>query len=652
MIASGNEKVIDYFMTELQSLRQRAALFSKDYPEVANELRLGSGRSDDPHVEMLLQSFAYMTARLRYNLDAELPEVPVNLLKHLYPHLETPIPSMAVLQVDPYPDTVDFTQGYRLKSGRSFKRKVKAQDNTEYDCYLRSASDTDLWPIKIKELSLLPTNRFAEIDRQYRDVRSVLHVKLSTVSGVKFNDLNLHTLRFFVNSSNPHCYQLFERLQGNLISTICTKQESQPRAAAPPEGASTSKDERVIFQDADLEWQGFSDHQAILPYTKRSHPAYRLLQEYFSFPEKFLFFDVSNMTTEGCGTELDLYFLFDVDLSNEHIVDSDSLLVNCVPVVNLYNSITEPVRLDQREYEYLLVPSVKQYRACEIYTINKVISTDVRGRSTEVMAFLPDRDIYQIEHEDIYWSSRRDFSERKRFSGTEMYLSFHDQNFSISLPASNSVYAEVTCTNRDLVQHMRVGSQLMLVGEGPANHAVLVTKPTRHQAPAIRGKQPWELVSHLTLNFSTLGRSRNQRYQHNNQEPISGEARGAARNAGKPIDNENVLLIQNLLRMYCEPDNLSHQRLVDSIQDMEAELSAAHIGEDAWRGFSQGTILSMTIDESLVDHTSAFLFGEIMQRFFALYTAVNSFVSLRLLSNQRDEALKTWPPMIGEKVLL
>lgn len=631
MIASGNEKVIDYFMAELQSLRQRATLFSEDYPEVASELRLGSGRSDDPHVEMLLQSFAYMTARLRYNLDADMPEVPVNLLKHLYPHLETPIPSMGILQVDPYPDTVDFTEGYCLQRGRSFKRKVRAQDNSEYDCFLRTTCDTDLWPVTISNISLLPTNRFEEIERRHKGVRSVLHLTLGTVSGVEFEELNMDKLRLFVNTSNPRCYKLFERLQGNLISTLCKHSDQQ---------------EQVDYRTTSLAWQGFKEQQAILPYTRRSHPAFRLLQEYFAFPDKFMLFDVCDIDTSGCGAELDLYFLFDVDLSDENLIDSDSLLVNCVPVINLYNSITEPVRLDQREFEYLLIPDIKQYRACEIYQVNKVVGTDVRGRSAEIAAFLPDRDVYKIEHEENYWSARRDFTERKRFCGTETYLSFHDQGFNISLPASDSVYAEVTCTNRDLVQHMRIGSQMMLVGEGPANHAVLVTKPTRYQAPAIRGKQPWELVSHLTLNFSTLGKSRN--YDH--AEPD--QRKGSERNAGDPIENENVLLIQNLLRMYCEPDNLSHQRLVDSIQNIETSLSAAHTGSDAWRGFSQGMTLSLTIDESLFDHTSAFLFGEIMQRFFALYTAVNSFVSLQLFSIQRDEALKTWPPMTGEKTLL
>ncbi len=620
MIAPGNEKVIDYFMAEMQSLRKRAALFSMDYSEVANELRLGSGQSDDPHVEMLMQSFAYMTARLRYNLNADLPELPTNLLRHLYPHLETPTPSMGVVQLTPYSDVVDFSESYQLDKGRIFKRKVTARDSKEYDCYLRTAYESNLWPVEISESKLLPTNRFENIESLNKDVRSVLHLKLKTSSNIDFNDLKMNTLRLFINADKgPRSYQLYDRLNSNLVAVVC---------------GNSSKPE---FDEVALNWLGFDAEHAVLPYSKRSHPGYRILQEYFAFPEKFLFFELDGINTADSGPELDIYLLFNVDLSESNMLESDSLLVNCVPVVNLFNTITEPIRLDHKQFEYLLIPDVQQYRACEIHSIQKVIGTDVQGRSEEITPFLPERDVYRLEHETEYWSSRRDLPERKRFPGTESFLSFHNQNFNVSVPSSDSVHAEVVCTNRDLVRNLRVGSELRLVGEGPLSVGELVTKPTRYREPAVRGKQPWELVSHLTLNFSTLGK--------NDKRPSNQGAQAS-------FEKENVLMIQNLLRMYCDADNLSHQAVVDSIQDLATEGSVAHTGKDAWRGFTKGMKIILTVDENRLDHTSLFLLGEIFHRFFALYTTINSFVSLELCSNQRDEALKLWPPMTGERALL
>jgi len=548
---------------------------------------------------------------------------------------------MAVLQIEPYPATVDFTEGYSLDRGRSFKRKVRAQDNKEYDCYLKAAYQTNLWPIRLKSSSLQPINRFENIDRQYQAARSVLHLQLETVNGVNFSDLMLKNLRFFINSSNPGCYKLYDRLQNNLIAAVTEQDPNNPQTG---------------FNSTSLNWLGYEKAHAVLPYSRRSHPGYRLIQEYFCFPDKFLFFDVENIQSESTGNQLDLYFVFNVDLSDEKILEADSLLLNCVPVVNLFHSVTEPVKLDHKEFEYLLVPDIQQYRCSEIHTIHRVVSTDARGLSREIPAFLPERDVYQIEHESDFWSSRRDFVERKRFPGTEMYLSFHDQNFSNTRPHGHSIYAEATCTNRDLAEHMRIGTRVLLVGEGPANSVSLVTKPTRYKAPALRGKQPWELVSHLTLNFSTLGNSTHGGSSSGTigqQEVENLASLGAARSEHEiPVNKENVLLIQNLLRMYGETQNISHQRLIDSVLDITVEQSVAHVGRDAWRGFTQGSQINLLLDEARMDHTSIFLFGEIMQRFFALYTTVNSFVSLQLLSNQHDEVLKTWPAMSGEKALL
>ncbi|MFX5476366.1 type VI secretion system baseplate subunit TssF, partial [Acinetobacter baumannii] len=37
---------------------------------------------------------------------------------------------------------------------------------------------------------------------------------------------------------------------------------------------------------------GFAEEDALIDFPSQSHPAYRLLTEYFAFPEKFNFFDI------------------------------------------------------------------------------------------------------------------------------------------------------------------------------------------------------------------------------------------------------------------------------------------------------------------------------------------------------------------------
>ena len=70
--------------------------FAETHPKVAGRLELGTDVSPDPHVERLIESFAFLTARIQRNLDGEFPQVAVELLNILHPHYLNPVPSMAV----------------------------------------------------------------------------------------------------------------------------------------------------------------------------------------------------------------------------------------------------------------------------------------------------------------------------------------------------------------------------------------------------------------------------------------------------------------------------------------------------------------------------------------------------------------------------
>ena len=54
--------------------------------------------AEDPHVERLIEAFAYLNARTRHKLDDDFPEITDAMLGVLYPHYQAPIPAMAVVQ--------------------------------------------------------------------------------------------------------------------------------------------------------------------------------------------------------------------------------------------------------------------------------------------------------------------------------------------------------------------------------------------------------------------------------------------------------------------------------------------------------------------------------------------------------------------------
>src|SRR4029077_10946558 len=130
---------------------------------------------------------------------------------------------------------------------------------------------------------------------------------------------------------------------------------------------------------------GFSAEEALLPYPRRSFLAYRLLQEYFCFPEKFLFVDVGGfdqLAQAGFKDKVELIFLIspfeheDRQQMLELGVSPKALRLGCSPIINLFPVTAEPILLDQTSHEYAVVPDVRRRHSFEIFSIDSVVSPD------------------------------------------------------------------------------------------------------------------------------------------------------------------------------------------------------------------------------------------------------------------------------------
>ena len=114
MADDAREELLQYYQAELTYLREKGADFADQYPKVANRLELSPDESPDPHVERLLEAFAFLTARVQRNLDQQFPEITTALLELLYPHYLAPVPSMTVVQFKPDPEQGILTTGYEV----------------------------------------------------------------------------------------------------------------------------------------------------------------------------------------------------------------------------------------------------------------------------------------------------------------------------------------------------------------------------------------------------------------------------------------------------------------------------------------------------------------------------------------------------------
>src|SRR5688500_17276392 len=92
------DELLGYYERELIFLRRMGAEFARKYPKIATRLQLEEEKVEDPHVERMIEAFAFLAGRISLKLDDELPEITESFLNVLYPHYLAPIPSMAIAQ--------------------------------------------------------------------------------------------------------------------------------------------------------------------------------------------------------------------------------------------------------------------------------------------------------------------------------------------------------------------------------------------------------------------------------------------------------------------------------------------------------------------------------------------------------------------------
>jgi type VI secretion system protein ImpG len=589
-----------YYLDELAYLRRMGKEFAQVYPKVAARLELANGLSTDPHVERLIESFAFLTARLERRLDAELPEISGSLLGVLYPHLVNPIPPLAVARFE-----VDPAQG-KASSGRVLPRHTRlfAQTREGHVCRFRTAYPVELWPLAIADVALLPRSAFKVLD-QRPDVASVLRVSV-VPTGPPLSELDLDRLRLHLHGESTLVSTVYELLGHALAGVALVGDESSAPVYLP--------------QDA-LTPAGFAEEDDVIPTVPHAHPGYRLLQQYLHFPAAFHFFDLAGLARCRATRRLDVLFLFTQTPAARLAIDSETVLLGCTPIQNLFEKTTEPLRIDQRQTEYRLVADHRREAITEIHSIRSVsASSDPRKPTVDVPPYFSVRHAGLGEPSTAFWHARRAQTGRADLVGTDLWVSFVDVSFRPSDPPGQLLYAHTLCTNRELAVQVPAGAELQIDEGAPLSRISCLTRPTDTAYPSAGGEALWKLVSNLSLNHLSL--------------------------ASGP---EGLEALREILRLYNFTRSPFIDRQIEGIRELRARPVAGRIGSQAWRGFCRGTEVTVVFDETQYVGASAFLFASVLHRFFALHAAINSFTQLEMKTLQRPQTWKRWPPLAGSE---
>ncbi|MCR5224696.1 MAG: type VI secretion system baseplate subunit TssF [Alphaproteobacteria bacterium] len=581
MIKSDIDILSEYYQYELSYLRSAGSDFAKRYPKIARRLDLSHNESSDPQIERLIESFAFLTGKLQKQIDDQFPEIADALLGVLYKPLVLPTPSCVMVNFD-----VDYARamknvGCTIPKGT----QLHTTSSSGVMCHFMTSHDVRLWPMEIVSAEIVQKEH---IPNYYARATYYLKIGIKYPTSVE----QPRKLRFYINAD--------ALLRGKIFSAIF------------------SCDECVVYQkDKQFEFAraispiGLEDDEALLPYPNTVHKGFRLLQEYFSFSEKFYGFDITlpeNLDISGDGY---LYIPMGYNIFMQ--VAPHNFSLSSVPAVNLFPKVTEPLHLDYKQVEYCLVPDFRRYNSTEIYTIEKMVAVEPKSNDE---IFIPE--FFSCHHntEDvkngIFWKSRRKNSYIKDAAGEDVYISFIDTDFKPQFPADKIFYAYTLCMNRGVAEQIPVLGELQVELSAPIKRVYCLDRPTV-QLPSIQnGRSLWKLISALSLNsisFSTDG----------------------------------VEKIREVLNIFTDIANSNLAKEVDAILSINSSIVTKRADEQTWRGFVRGTEVEISFDDSI--ENLGLPLSLVLSRFLSSYTTINTFVDV--IVKAKDKVLKKWEQRFG-----
>lgn len=601
------DELLPHYERELAFLRTHAGDFARRYPKIAGRLQVSGDVGDDPHVERLIESFALLASRIHKRLDDDFPLFTESFLDVLYPHYLRPFPSCAIARFDAGAAAAQMSAAVRVERGTMLVSKPV----NGVACRFRTTYDVPVLPLRVVSAGFRGAVGAPEGTPVPLEATTVFSIQLELAAPqLTWAALGLETLRFYIDGEGSQVSALREALCGRVVGMLV-----QTAPIGPWQRGGEARPEPV----------GFAEDESLIDYDARSHPGYRLLTEYFAFPDKFNFVDIplpaAVLSSNARRVTLHLAMQgIRPDSDEARLLTTASeknLLLGCTPVVNLFRQRADPIRVSHTGERYPVLPDSRRAFAYEVVAIERVFRVRQTPQGESVTEFKP---FYSLQHDELvesdgaggrYWYVHRDSALAATSPGYETEIGIVDIRFDPASPEVDTLSLDVKATNRDLPSLLsagNVGGDLFMEGGSTAREIRLVRKPTLAQRFERGHGAIWRLISHLSLNHLSLS-------------------------AG------GVQALREMLRLYDLPQSATNRRQIDGIVAVDFGPTHAWLDGEPFPSFVRGTEVRLSVDESGFVGTGLRLFAQVMDRFFGLYVHANSFTQLKVLSARTGEEL-------------
>lgn len=591
-----SNRFLEYYSDELRAVRTRAGRFADAFPKIASRLRLSPETADDPHVERLIQSFAYSTARLRQKLDDNLPELSTGLLETLYPNFLAPVPSMSIVTFEPMRD---LDTVHKLPVGVAVESAPIDGDT----CQFLTSQPVTLAPIRIADVKMM--NRPIDAPNlQGQNPSGCLSITVEAFKGQSLADLDLGTLRLHVTGPSREAQALHSHITQHCIAIGLAAHSSDPDARFLPASAVAPA--------------GFAQDEALLPTAEGAFPGYRLLSEFFTLPEKFLFFDI-NFGAISQTDRLDIYLYFDAAPDQlEKICGPQHLTLFATPIVNLFGSRSEPITLDGTRTSYPLLADTRRSRSRQVHSVLDVMLVEDNGQATQAQPFF--HRITDGANEGVYYQLERHpegATPRQHLTS----LAFVDQRGVVMTPTGMAASVEILSTNGALPKSLPYGGgqpRLKLASPFEGVSAINCLQPMTEPRLSLEANDTaWQLLSQLSLNHLS-------------------------------ISEDGLPALKGILHLYDRRFNRETAQMINAITGIETQPNLTRMDAVMVSGID----VTLSFDPGQIEPGLAILFGSIIDRFLGGYTTLNTFTRLHLKLIDRTDLLTSFSARAGRKPLL
>ena len=582
----------DYYEAELRLLHESAQDFARAYPEQAGMLNLNEVKDRDPYIERLLEGMAYLTAQIRQHIDDDIPQISETLLNQLWPHFLRPFPSASIANFSAKAGQLQRTQvidkGMLLLTGLvgGTYDPDKGKEDDRIICRFRTTSEVKLNPLRIIKLQL---------DEQMGGGTSI-KLSFQIDNGLSPNDLDLAGLKLYLHADPAIAIWLHQQLCRQLEKVRISFPEQATRSAIEIDGRKAVKPAHMKPEDALINMSGRSFH------------GFHLLQDYFCFREKYMFIQLDGLQDiEWPYTSS----LFDVEFKikgicpTDHQLKKENFLLHCAPIINLFESTSEPVHLTHKRSDYAVIADTRAREGIQVYSIDDVVGID--SQTGERYPYYPMHSFEHRKKNGRYFHAHRqafDNGQATTYINVGGKTKLHSEMLSCSITATNGSYPR---------RYLTEGKIKVPSVEFPSAYAEFsnVTRPTTMLEPPERARFQWDLISHLSLNYSSLA-------------------------------NKDTL--QRLLRLYDWSQSEQNRRRIDGIKEVEVNAVDRIKRGALMRGLDMKLILHEDHYRSKADIC---LFGQVLHHFFSMYAAMNCFIQTRILCHPSNEEI-VWEPLLGE----